>query len=148
VAMVESRSVSLSIVLHALALLIAAFGLPALLPKKTEPVPLVMTVELLPIGEISNVKPSDTPIQKEQKAPTPKITKPVPPTAKEKAAEPPPPEKKFDPMEDAEPLPSEKPRNNDGVDAWLILPPRSLVLMLPMLREQSRARRQVGMIYR
>jgi hypothetical protein len=84
VAMVESRSVSLSIVLHALALLIAAFGLPALLPKKTEPVPLVMTVELLPIGEISNVKPSDTPIQKEQKAPTPKITKPVPPTAKEK----------------------------------------------------------------
>lgn len=33
-AMVESRSVSLSIVLHALALLIAAFGLPALLPKK------------------------------------------------------------------------------------------------------------------
>lgn len=108
--MVESRSVSLSIVLHASAMLIAAFGLPALLPKKTEPVPLVMTVELLPIGEISNVKPSDTPIQKEQKAPTPKITKPVPPSAKEKAAEPPPPtpEKTFDPMENAEPLPSDK----------------------------------------
>ncbi|MDX2094511.1 MAG: hypothetical protein SFW64_00995 [Alphaproteobacteria bacterium] len=42
--MVESRSVSLSIVLHATALLIAAFGLPALLPRAPEPMPLVMTV--------------------------------------------------------------------------------------------------------
>lgn len=108
--MVESRSVSLSIVLHAVALLIAAFGLPALLPKKPEPVPLVMSVELLPISEISNVKPSETPIQKEQKAPTPKTTKPVTPSAKEKAAEPPPPEKTFDPLKEAEPLPSEKPK--------------------------------------
>ncbi len=108
--MVQSRSVSLSIILHATALLVAAFGLPALLPKTPEPVPLVMTVELLPITGITNVKPSDTPIQKEQKAPTPKTEKPVPPSVKEKPLEPPPPEKKFDPMENAEPLPSEKPK--------------------------------------
>ena len=111
--MVESRSVSLSIVLHVAVLLIAAFGLPALMPKKPDPMPLVMTVELLPVGEMTNIKPSDKPIEKEQKAPTPKTTKPVTPSATEKPKEPPPPkpvEKTFDPMEDAEPAPSEKPK--------------------------------------
>ena len=105
--MVETRSVSFSIVLHATALLIAAFGLPALLPKKPDPVPLVMTVELLPMSEVSNVKPSKEPIQKEEKAPTPKpAVKPLPPAAAEKPKEvtPPPPKpvekEKFDPQPD------------------------------------------------
>ncbi len=116
--MVESRSVSLSIVLHAMALLIAAFGLPALLPETRDPMPLVMTVELLPISEISNVKPSDKPIEKEQKAPAEKNTKPIPPTAKEKPAEPTPPqEKTFDPDEGALPddkiKPKEKPKEEE-----------------------------------
>lgn len=106
--MVESRSVSLSIVLHASALLIAAFGLPVLLPEKPEPMPLVMTVELLPITGITNVKPSDKPITKEQKAPTPKTPKPITPSVKEKPAEPSP--KPFDPTEGAEPLPSDTPK--------------------------------------
>jgi outer membrane biosynthesis protein TonB len=109
--MVESRSVSLSIVLHVSALLIAAFGLPALLPPRAEPMPLVMTVELLPVGAITNVKPSEKPIEKEQKAPTPKTTKPVTPSAVEKPKEPAPPaEKKPDLVKEAEPLPSEKPK--------------------------------------
>ncbi len=106
--MVESRSVSLSIVLHASALLIAAFGLPVLLPEKPEPMPLVMTIELLPITGITNVKPSDKPITKEQKAPTPKTPKPVTPSVKEKPVEPE--QKPFDPTEGAEPLPSDTPK--------------------------------------
>ena len=109
--MVESRSLSLSIVLHTLAVLIAAFGLPAMLPEKTEPVPLVMTVELLPISAMSNVKPSDKPITEEKKAQTVKTTKPVEPTVKERPSETKP-EEKSEPK-DAVPLPSDKPKEKD-----------------------------------
>lgn len=120
-ALAENRSFALSITLHACALLFAAFGLPALLPEPTEPTPLVMSVEVLPVSEISNVKPSDTPIQQEQKAPTPKTPKPVEPSAKappkppepkpvEKQKTPPEPEKHFDPDEGAEKAPADKPK--------------------------------------
>lgn len=109
-ALAETRSWSISLVLHASAMLIAAVGLPMLLPDKPEPMPMVMTVELLPISEKTNVKPSDTPIQKEQKAQVVKNSKPIPPTAKDVPKPPPEPEKeKFDPMKDAEPLP-DKPK--------------------------------------
>lgn len=106
----ESRSFGLSAGLHILVLLIAAFGLPALLPKTPDPVPLVMSVELLPISEMSNVKPSEDPIQKElQKTPPPKAQKPLPPQVKEPVKAPPPPaEKQFNPMEDAEALPEKQ----------------------------------------
>lgn len=117
--MVESRSLSLSIFLHVAVVLIAAFGLPVLLPKKPDPVPLVMTVEILPIGAISNVKPSEKPIEKEQNAPA-KVTKPLPPAAQEnpKEATPPKPaEKTFDPDEGAKPKdkikPAEKPKEDE-----------------------------------
>lgn len=118
----ETRSLSYSIALHGALVLIAAVGLPMLLPKPPEPMPMVMSVEIMPIGDVTNVKPSDKPIQEEQKAPTPKITKPVPPTAQEKpkpptptpptpkTKAPEPEEKHFDPMEGAEPTPSEKPK--------------------------------------
>ncbi len=80
---VDSRSLHTSIALHVLAGLVAFVGLPAILPDHADPTPLVMTVEVLPIGDISNVKPSDKQIQKEQKAPTPKTPKPVEPSVKE-----------------------------------------------------------------
>jgi hypothetical protein len=116
---VEHRSLTYSIVLHLGLVMIAAFGLPALLPERAEPTPLVMSVELLPVSEITNIKPSDKPIQEEKSAPTPKTTKPVTPSMKDKPKEPAPPEPKkpeekkpeekhFDPMEKAEPLPSDK----------------------------------------
>ncbi len=127
--MVESRSLSLSILLHLAVVLIAVFGLPVLLPSKPDPAPLVMTVELLPVGEITNIKPSDKPIQKEQKAPTAKNSKPIPPSATEKPKEPTPtekpaPEKSKEPTpadkptpaekpKDAVPLPTEKPKTED-----------------------------------
>ena len=113
---VKPSSLNISITLHALLVLVAFFGLPALLPEREDPTPLVMSVELLPISEISNVKPSDKPIQKEQKAPTPKTPKPVDPSMKEPPketkSEPKPVEKvvekHFDPTEGAEPKPEEK----------------------------------------
>lgn len=108
----ETRSLTLSILLHTAVMLIAALGLPVLMPKKEDPAPLVMTVELLPISEVSNVKPSDKPIQEKKEAQTVKNTKPITPAAPEKPKEPTPPEpekKQFDPMEEAEPLPEKKP---------------------------------------
>lgn len=108
----EQRSLGYSVMLHTALVLIAAFGLPILLPKTPEPEPMVMTVDILPISAMTNVKPSDQPIEKAQKAPTPPTPKPVskpapaPPTPQEKAEEP----KPFDPMEKAEekPKPDEK----------------------------------------
>jgi hypothetical protein len=119
---VEPRSLHTSVALHVLALLFAFVGLPAILPDREDPTPLVMTVEVLPIGDISNVKPSDKQIQKEQKAPTPKTPKPVEPSVKEQPKEPPKPkeptppkptESNFDPTEGAEPKPEEKPKDED-----------------------------------
>lgn len=116
---VENRNLSISFALHFLAAIIAFVGLPKLLPPREDPTPLVMSVELLPISEVSNVKPSDKPIQKEQKAPTPKTPKPVEPSVKELPKEPPkpvePPKQKvsestFDPTAGAEPKPEEKPK--------------------------------------
>jgi outer membrane biosynthesis protein TonB len=122
VALLESRSLSFSILLHVAAVLVAAFVLPALLPPRAEPMPLVMTVELLPVGETTNIKPSEKPIQKEKKAPTPKTTKPVQPTVTEKPKEPKPPtptadKKPFDPTEETVPSDKAKPKDKPKEEA-------------------------------
>ncbi len=106
----ESRSFTLSVVLHLVLILVAAFGLPILLPDSPEPVPLVMTVEVLPISAMTNIKPSDKPITKKTVAKAPEVKKPVPPKPVEKPkADLPKPkpvekveEKPFDPDEGAE----------------------------------------------
>ena len=105
--MPEQRSLSVSITLHALTLLIAAFGLPAILPKEREITPMVMTVDILPISALTNVRPSEQPIQKQQDAAASKNQKPTPPTMQEqpKPAEE---QKHFDPNEGAEPKPPEE----------------------------------------
>ena len=89
----EQRSLVYSLLLlHVGVLLVAVFGVPALFPHHEEPTPLVMTVDILPIAAITNIKPSDQPIQKEQKAPTPPAPKamPQPPAAPPKPAAQPP----------------------------------------------------------
>lgn len=118
----QKRHWNASLALHGAFLLFAFFGLPKLLPQREDPQPLVMSVELLPISELSNIKPSDQPIQEQKNAPAVKNTKPIPPTQKE-APKPPEPkraplkpapqpeveEKHFDPNEGAEPKPEPKP---------------------------------------
>ena len=119
----ESRSFTISVLLHLLIVLFAAFGLPALLPKTPEPVPMVMTVEVLPISAMTNLKPSDQPIseKKEAAAQAKNPAPPPPPKQMEqpKLVEQPKPkeepkptekpvEKHFDPNEGAEPKPAEK----------------------------------------
>ena len=119
---VEGRSLQYSFALHALAVLVALVGLPALLPSHPDPTPLVMSVEVLPISDTTNVKPEDKPLQKAHHAPPLKMPKPLPPAAKEPpkpspapAPKPPTPEpeKHFDPMEGAEPAPKPPEKKED-----------------------------------
>ncbi|MES2984629.1 MAG: cell envelope integrity protein TolA [Pseudomonadota bacterium] len=141
--MVQSRSLSFSIVLHTVAVLFAAFGLPVLMPSPTEPIPLVMTVELLPVGDVTNVKPSEKPIQQEQKAQAAKNSKPITPTAQEKpkAPTPPaPPEKKpFDPTEDAVPAPDAKEKPVEKPKDEAKSKPDDFAKLLNQLQEEAKA---------
>jgi hypothetical protein len=118
----DRRSITLSVLLHVVLVLLAAFGLPAILPDRPEPEPMVMTVEILPISEITNVKPSQKPIAEEKKAPA-KAPKPTPPKPTPKPAPTPPKpapkvekeevvEKPFDPTEGEEPKKEEKPKED------------------------------------
>lgn len=108
--LVEKRSLQYSVAMHFGVLLIAAFGLPALLPDRPDPEPMVMTVEILPISAMTNVRPSEKPIVKAQEKPKPPPPKPIPPKPvpqppKEKAQ---PMEKVFDPMAEPEKKKEEK----------------------------------------
>lgn len=101
---IEQRSLKISLGLHIALILIAAFGLPVLLPDTPEPQPLVMTVDILPISEMTNVRPSQKPIQKKQatEKPQPPAKEKPKPQPVEKKPEPEPEEEEFDPMKEPE----------------------------------------------
>lgn len=103
--------------LHLTMLLLAIFGLPELFEWTREPEPQAISVEILPISEISNVKPSETPPQKEEKAeekPTPEI-KPEPPKpeVKKPSEKPTPQVKTEEAKKDAVPLPDPKKKEEE-----------------------------------
>lgn len=79
---VEKRSLQYSAAAHLGIFLIAMFGMPTLI--RPDPEPLVMTIEVVPIGAITNLPSQDKPLSKWQKAPTPPTPKKVTPTVKEK----------------------------------------------------------------
>lgn len=84
--------------MHTFCILLALFGLPAFFPERAEPEPFVMTVEVVPIGEITNLPSAKTPITPKKEAPTPPKPKPETPSAKEPPKpEPEPEEPKPDP---------------------------------------------------
>lgn len=93
------RGLRVSLTLHLLFLLLAYFGLPDFLSPKPPEEPAAITVELLPITGITNVKPADKPIsqepkpEKEEQKTPPKPTPPVK-TAEDTPPPPPPPEPK------------------------------------------------------
>ncbi len=94
--------------LHLIVLLLGIFGLPSFLQPEPPPQPMVISVDILPISELTNVKPSELPLAKEEK-PEPQQEekkKPTPPVK----SEPPKPETKTEPKpeEKPEPLPDLK----------------------------------------
>lgn len=119
----EPRSFKISAGAHLALLLIALFGLPVLLPTPPEPQPQVMTIDILPISEITNVRPSDKPIQEKKSAPVkvkpvkePPKPAPTPPKPAPKVEQPKPEpiEKTFDPNADAEPVKEKKPEPKEA----------------------------------
>jgi hypothetical protein len=89
-----------SAVLHAAFLLTAIIGLPDFLTPKPPEEPIAISVELLPITNVSNVKPADKPPEPEEK-PEEKPAEQKKPSPPVKTAEAPPPP----PAPDAVPLP-------------------------------------------
>ncbi|NBX03958.1 MAG: energy transducer TonB [Alphaproteobacteria bacterium] len=80
--------------LHLLMLLLMIFGLPSWLSPEQPPEPQAISVEILPITEVSNIKPSEKPpAPDEKKDAPPEPEKPKPPTPPVKMSEPPPPPK-------------------------------------------------------
>lgn len=82
-----------SALLHALFLFFSVVGLPEFLRSKPVEEPVAITVELLPISSVSNVKPSEPPPEPEQKPQEkpPEQKKPAPPVKTAEAEPPPPP---------------------------------------------------------
>lgn len=111
-----------STLLHLLVLAFAIWGLPELFARKKLQEPSAITVELVPIGAISNIKPSAAP-KKEKVQAAPKEAKPTPPvrTAEPKPVATPPaptPEKKKEPKpvvkkEEKKEKPKKKEREQD-----------------------------------
>lgn len=105
----RQKGITLSALLHLLFLILMVFGLPSFLLPSLPPEPAAITVELLPISDVSNVKPSEQapdvkPEEKPEEKPDPK--KPTPPVKTAEETPPPPPEK---PDEKAKEKPKEKP---------------------------------------
>ena len=84
----ENKSFQYSAALHIGVVLIFLIGLPSMF-SRSEPQPMVLTVEILPISAVSNVKPSEKKIQEAMVAKQPIKTPPkpvTPPPATPKAA--------------------------------------------------------------
>lgn len=110
---------------HALLLLLIIFGLPVLFDRNRVEEPMAITVEILPVTGITNVKPSESqpdpaPKPEPKPEPPPEPPKPVPPVQAEKEPEKPQPKTQVDqappppppppPAPKPEPKPEEKPQ--------------------------------------
>lgn len=106
----RGKGITFSALLHLLFLLVGVFGLPIFFTSPP-PEPAVITVELLPVTGITNVKPSEQPPAPQDKPEPPKEqAKPAPPVKVEKAevVPPPPIEKKDDKKKPEEKKPEPK----------------------------------------
>jgi outer membrane biosynthesis protein TonB len=107
----RKKGFAYSIALHLLLLLLIIFGLPSLLKNEPPIEPPTITVELLPITGVTNVKPNDGEITEKPKPEEPKKEpeqkKPAPPVKTTPATTPPPPKPEPAPQK-PEPKPEPK----------------------------------------
>jgi outer membrane biosynthesis protein TonB len=95
----DQRSIFYSVSLHLAIVLFAIAGLPDWFDS-TEPEPVAISVEVLPISAVSNVKPSTLPLAKKEAPP-----KPTPKAVPQKSAPP----KPAEPKKESVPLPKPTP---------------------------------------
>lgn len=107
------HSLTLSLMLHVGVLLISYFGITVFGPPKLPPTPMAISVELLPVSEISNVKPSKKRLTKKPPKPVKKIKKAKPKTVKDTKPKPveTPKDAVADPDKKPEVKPKEKPKD-------------------------------------
>ncbi len=121
----HSRGLSASIIFHSILVLLMAFGLPMFFKRDTTPQPLAISVEVLPIKDISNIRKSTKPVKKATPKPTKKKTPPKPkPVVKEKPTEKPdavpvPTKDKVKPKQKPKPKPKPKKKTDDAFDQLL-----------------------------
>lgn len=102
------RGLRFSGALHAILLLLAIFGLPEILSPRPLPEPMSYSVDILPVSEISNIKPQEkTPEKPEPKKP--EAEEKVQKKATPEAAKPPEPEPKPEPLPEPKPDPKKEP---------------------------------------
>ncbi len=102
----RQKGLTYSAALHAFVLFLVIFGLPSILDRDREIEPQAITVELLPISTISNVKRSEKLAEKEKPEEPKAQTKPAPPVKAAEESTPPPPAEK--PAEVKKPKETEK----------------------------------------
>jgi outer membrane biosynthesis protein TonB len=95
----DQRSIFYSVGMHLAILLIAIAGLPSWFDRE-EPEPVAISVEILPVSAVSNVKPSTLPLAKKEAPP-----KPTPKATPQKSAPP----KPSEPKKESVPLPKPTP---------------------------------------
>ena len=94
--------------LHLLILFFMIFGLPSFLTPEPPPQPMVISVDILPISEITNAKNSELPLAKEEK-PVPQEAEKLPtPPVKAETPPPPPPEPTPEPKKEEKPEPKKE----------------------------------------
>lgn len=110
------RGLTYSLILHSVLLLLIGIGLPALFEREREIQPVAISVEIVPIKEISNLPESRKPVKKEnaQPKPAPKPKQKPKPVMREEAAAPEPepvaPPKPKPEAEKDKPKPEPKPK--------------------------------------
>jgi len=113
-----------SAVLHLLVLLLLIFGLPNFMMPRPPAEPMAVTVEILPISEMSNVKPSAQQPQEQKPEESKTIPKEAPPVQVADDTPPPPPSEasilpKPTPAPTQAPKPKPKPKPKDDLAAVL-----------------------------
>ncbi len=104
----HQESLYYSLGMHVFCLLLAIFGLPAIFEEKPDPEPFVMTVEVVPIGEITNLPSAKKPLTPKKEAPTPPKKVKETPSVEEKPLPPPEPEPKEEDVPDPDQPKEEK----------------------------------------
>lgn len=93
------RGYGLSLLLHVGLFLVIAFGFPIIFESKKEFTPQALTVEIVPIKQMTNLPQKKKPVRVDPPKPTPQPKKPVPKTRQEQP--------KPQPKKEAVPLPKE-----------------------------------------
>lgn len=140
--MQQERTTALTVsgVMHAVLILLMIVGLPSLFFSKKEPEPFAISVEILPLAPISNMKPSETPPLPKPKEETKRAEakKSVPATQSEPPPPPKPEEKPEEKKPEEKPKPEEKKPEEKKPEEKKEKPKDDLASILQSVQDQAK----------